>query len=273
MNAREHRVAVVPRNGLQPVHVFERILFEERRVRISGHMLVHAGVDVHSAERLQIRLRVQGVAGAQFRCHPTAADIEHLAFDALVGPDGDRLSASVGQPHFQRRVGERQPARVNARSAALVRRDETVGREAIESVAEPRLGLERAPRVVFLRQPKAASFESQRTRSAIGHMEEHGVGLSVGSRAEKRHRRQPYVGAFDPHLHPIGLAHSGKTHRQLGLCVRTPLRALAVPTPNSHGTRWQPERFAAPCRRQVMPCPLVGLQQFFGSTTAQPNVG
>jgi hypothetical protein len=65
--------------------------------------------------------------------------------------------------------------------------DETARREAIQSVAEPRLWNERAPRGVVLRQPEAAGFESQRASRAIDQMKEHGVRLSVGSRAEKRH--------------------------------------------------------------------------------------
>ena len=71
---------------LQPVHVLERVFLVERRVRITGHVLVHAGIDVHPAERFEIRFGVQGVAAAQSGSHPAAAQVKDLALDAEMGP-------------------------------------------------------------------------------------------------------------------------------------------------------------------------------------------
>ena len=78
---------------------------------------------MHPAERLQVRLSVQGVAGAQSGRYPAAADVEHLALDALMRPDGHRLPVGVGESHFQRRVGQRQRAGRDPGPAAIVWRE------------------------------------------------------------------------------------------------------------------------------------------------------
>ncbi len=128
MDPRQHRVGVVPLERLQPVHVLERIVVEQRRVRIPGHVFMHAGIDVQPGKRLKVRLRVQRVASAQTVRHPAPADVEGLALDPLMRPCRHRIPVFIAQPHFHRGIGQGQQPRADHRPTPATCWDHSIRR-------------------------------------------------------------------------------------------------------------------------------------------------
>jgi len=169
VNPRQHCLGVVFVQRLQPVHVFQRVLAEERRVGVSGHVLVHPGIDVHAAKRLEVGFGVQRIAVAQRRCDPAAADVKHLAFDAQMRPERHGRPTGCFRPHLDHGVGQRKRPASQREPAFAVAGNDARGRKTLKFFAPiPRPDSAVSGRTV--REPKPASTQTDGLVGFVGNM-------------------------------------------------------------------------------------------------------
>ena len=220
-------------------------------------MLVVAGVEVHPLQGAEVGFCLEAVAGTDVRRNPSAADVEGFALDALVGPQRYLGIRGVGQADFEGGVGEGQGTCVQSGAAPVPGRNDAIGGEAIETVADPGLGEQGTKGGVGGGKPETTGLDLQRVGGLVRHMEDEGVRSDSVGGAQEGQGGNPGGGIRDGDGDGLGLwlARDGKQHVRRG--VGAPRGAFAVPGPDGQCPRRNLERLAAPGGGEIVPGPVV----------------